>query len=105
MDHWFYSVSPKEKEARKLEVSFQFLKLFLCIFCRGIQDIDYFYKLQNNTCLIGTTSSVVFINCTFQVKKMFEKADKNGDGKLTKTEWMDVLRQSSVTVTEYDILI
>ena len=36
---------------------------------------------------------------------MFEKADKNGDGKLTKTEWMDVLRQSGVPVTEFDILI
>ena len=35
-----------------------------------------------------------------QVKKMFEKADKNGDGKLTKTEWLDVLRQSGVQVTK-----
>ena len=31
---------------------------------------------------------------------MFEKADKNGDGKLTKTEWLDVLRQSGVQVTQ-----
>ena len=31
---------------------------------------------------------------------MFEKADKNGDGKLTQSEWMEVLQQSGVRVTQ-----
>ena len=35
-----------------------------------------------------------------QVKVMFEKADKNGDGKLTQSEWMEVLQQSGVRVTQ-----
>jgi len=51
-DHWFYSISPKEKEARKEEV-----------------------------------------------KKMFREADKNGDGKLSKDEWLEVLKKSGVTVS------
>ena len=31
---------------------------------------------------------------------MFEKADKDGDGKLTKSEWMEVLQKSGVHVTQ-----
>ena len=37
---------------------------------------------------------------SLQVKVMFEKADKNGDGKLTQSEWMEVLQQSGVRVTQ-----
>ena len=31
-----------------------------------------------------------------EVRKYFNKADKNGDGKLTKEEWHQVLNQSGV---------
>ena len=30
----------------------------------------------------------------FQIRKMFDKADKDGDGKLTKEEWYNVLNTS-----------
>ena len=30
----------------------------------------------------------------FQIRKMFDKADKDGDGKLTKDEWFNVLNSS-----------
>lgn len=35
-----------------------------------------------------------------EVRKYFNKADKNGDGKLTKEEWHQVLNQSGVPTSE-----
>ena len=34
-----------------------------------------------------------------QVRKYFNRADKNGDGKLTKVEWHKVLNSSGVPTT------
>ena len=31
---------------------------------------------------------------------MFREADKNGDGKLSKDEWLEVLKKSGVTVSK-----
>ena len=44
----------------------------------------------------GGGSDVDKLNISFQVRKYFNKADKNGDGKLTKEEWHQVLNQSGV---------
>ena len=37
-----------------------------------------------------------FLKHNFKVRKYFNKADKNGDGSLTKEEWHQVLNQSGV---------
>ena len=44
------------------------------------------------------TTEIMIIKYTdlklFQIRKMFDKADKDGDGKLTKEEWYNVLNTS-----------
>ena len=37
----------------------------------------------------------------FQVRRYFDKADKNKDGKLTKDEWHSVLNGSGVSTSKY----
>ena len=38
-------------------------------------------------------------NTILQVKKMFQKADRDGDGKLSKEEWFRVLNSSGCQTT------
>ena len=40
----------------------------------------------------------------FQIKKMFDKADKDGDGKLTKEEWYNVLNSSGCDTTMWALI-
>ena len=36
----------------------------------------------------------VIVSLIFQIKKMFVKADRDGDGKLSKEEWFRVLNST-----------
>ena len=75
-DHWFYSVSSKEKENRKQAVRWYFLSPKLC-----------FIDCSNNDAP--------------QVREMFLAADLDQDGKLSKEGWVEVLRQAGVTLRQW----
>ena len=44
---------------------------------------------------------VDLIPTLMQVRRMFTRADKDGDGKLTKEEWLSVLNSSGVPTTRW----
>ena len=39
----------------------------------------------------------------FQIRKMFTRADKNGDGKLTPEEWQSVLNSSGIPTSREEV--
>ena len=39
----------------------------------------------------------------FQIRKMFTRADKNGDGKLTPEEWQSVLNSSGIPTSRDEV--
>ena len=41
-----------------------------------------------------TFESNIRFSFLFQIRKMFDKADRDGDGKLTKEEWYKILNSS-----------
>ena len=43
-------------------------------------------------------SNKIYYNHFVKVRKMFLAADQDGDGKLSKEEWIGVLRQAGVTL-------
>ena len=85
----------------KLQTSYTVVSNNKCSQFTNIENLFIYYQSHTHIHTItkaldiGLLQNVRMENVSpFQIRKMFDKADKDGDGKLTKDEWFNVLNSS-----------
>merc|ERR1712110_193610 len=108
-DHWFYSVSPREKEARKQEVRKMFLAADLdgdgklskeewegVLRQAGVtvtrEKVDQFFTSLDRD-FDGRLTLEEFMGEETPIEKLFKLMDKNGDGYVSRKEFQQICKK------------